>query len=708
MAKPFQPHDAMRLLFDPEQIRFACNPFENAAWKHASQASVGKDGLLPATAFAERDAVDAWARRLTDILEHGANPEELALKLVAIPKHDPWDLDAPPESRTIALRGILGRCLSNHLAAVLEASVEPLLPDCAIAYRPNRSDAVQAAILKVAHAVGVDGRRFYAKLDVKDCFNSMPREAVALALADFGLPNRFIELVMLSVGARRYRRVQGAWVEQNSEKGCPAGLPESSTLVNVLFNAFDRWVRSHCPDLVYYRYCDDFLFVGSSRAQVERAVGELVRCTKALGLKLKGVSPTQSPHSLVHDARERPLRFLGAAIAADGDVHIPHDVVESTRRKIRYRMHHAALAGALVAGQSRYALPGARTRGILTFDADDVLATVVEFHRYWFGLNQGEATAFLGRARTEFDIEPRTGRGPYRKLWVAALGDADNLVGGGMHADQDETSHPLERWVRQEVLPLIRDVQQGVSDEIPWELHDELSTIGLGGTSDPSDKGMLTHLVDARGQSPLGEDISSPRAREDEALGFATDDLDVNAKELNGSAIGALGFNRASRGPAPSRETSGATTLGPPVPPGRPSDSTTRLVFVRHTYNHETDETVVRTDEFSMEGRPLGTFQMAYRDQQPTIAVLDHLLRRAAQSGGARLVFAMEKSWLAKALLRRGLELRSVAMMQRIQKLHAVAPTALVIAPVRFSAKDKADDGAMMSSGVQLVGVEGP
>jgi len=680
----------MRLLFDPEQIRFACNPYENEAWKHASQSSVGKDGLLPATAFAERDAVESWARRLTDFLERGVDSEQLALKLVAIPKHDPWDFDAPTESRTIALRGILGRCLSNHLAAVLQATVEPLLPDCAIAYRPNRSDAVQAAILQVAHAFGVDGYRFYAKLDVRDCFHSMPREAVAQALGDLGLPNRFIELVLQSVGAPRYRRVQGAWVRQNSERGCPAGLPESSTLVNVLFNAFDRRVRSHCPDLVYYRYCDDFLFVGSSRGQVERAVGELVRCTKAFGLKLKGVSSTQSPRSLVHDARRHPLRFLGAEIAADGDVHIPRDVVESTRKKLRYRMQQAALAGDLVTGQSRYAVPGARTRGILTFDADDVLATVVEFHRYWFQMNQGEATAFLGRARTEFAIEPRTGRGPYRKLWIAALGDAENLVGGGMQADQDETSHPLERWVRQEVLPLIRDVHQGVSDEIPWELHDEVDAIRLGGTSDPSSDAVPRRHVDARGQSPLGEDIHSPLALEDEALGFAADDMEVIAKGLNGSAIGALGFNRAPRGSASSREASGATTLGPPVPPGRPSDSTTRVAFVRHTHNHETNETVVRTDEFSMEGRPFGTFETPYKDQQPTIAVLDHLLRRVAQSRGARLVFAMEKSWLAKALLRRGLEIRSVAMMRRVWRLHAAAPTAVVIAPVRFPVRSEA------------------
>jgi hypothetical protein len=667
----------MELVLDSERIRAACNPFANEGWKHASQMSVGRDGILCAEAFAGRGAVEAWARKLTTVLKGQVDREELALKVKRISKRAPWKNKQGCSWRDVAIGGILGRCLAIHLGGVLRETVEPLLPSCAIAYRTGRSAMVERAVLRVAHAIGMDDYRYYAKLDIADCFNSMPRSAVRRSLLSMGFPEEFVQLVMLSVGAPRYRQRQGSWVRQSSEKGCPAGLPESSTLVNVLFLEFDRWAQRHCSGLVYFRYCDDFLFVGRTRADVERAVAELLRVTHELGLTLKDVSPKQSPASLVHDVRQQALVFLGSEIAADGNVHIPSGALNAEFAKIRYRMAQAARVGHLVAARSRYAARGRRSRGVLTFDGDDLLATVTAFYRRWFTLNRGEAKAFLARADTEFNLNPRTRRAPYRKLWIAALGSTESLVGGGAIADQDATSDPLEAWVRRDVFPLMREVLQGVASETPWDLLDELDALAGRGTSDLSSEG--THKRDFEAQGRLVDTTSA------KTLGSCTDGVeDEGAKEPNGLAIGALGLERAPRGAAPCCKTSGATTMGPPVPPGRPLSLPIRLVFVRHRYDPTANATTVWSDEFSDGGRPLGTFEMVYAEQQPTTAVLDHLLQRASQIRGARLVFAMEQAMLAKHLLRDGLEFRSVAVIQRVWHLHAVAPTAVVMGPIRF------------------------
>jgi len=677
--------DVMALLLEPTRIRLACDPYQNKAWKKASQMTTGVDGLMPKAAFADRRrSIDEWAKKLTDALLNGVDAKALALKVLEIPKKEPWEAGARDgEYRGIVIRGIFGRCLSSHLSAILQDTAEPLLPPCAIAYRPERSDMVQRAILRVATAVGIEGFRFYAKLDVADCFNQLPRRDVARAMKDLGYPARFVYLVMASVGATRYRRVQGGWVQQHSEQGCPAGLPESSILVNIFFLAFDRWIGRHCPHLVYFRYSDDVLFVGKTRLEVEPAVSELMKFTKRHGLRLKAVSPNQSPASLVHDVQDQRLVFLGAEIGPDGDVHIPADVLDGEIAKIRYRLDRAAKTGHLVVGQSRYAGAGRRGRGVPTYDGDDVLASVIEFYRYWFQLNQGEAKVFLGRAQLEFNVNVLSGTAPYGKVWVAALGALDNLVGGGIHAGQDNTSDSLERWVRFEVIPLIREVQRGVPSGTPYELLDELADLGLRETSDPGTEEPHEGPLHPGGHQRHEAERSWSTPASDDLRGLPGDDVEVDAKELSSSATGAFGLTAAPRGLATGHETSGATTLGSPPPPGQPSGPDWRLVCLHHQYDPERDSVLVRTDEFSDLGRPLGTWEMTYEGQPPMSAVVEHLLRRLAQVQGVRVAVAMHDAWLAKLLLQDGREFRSLGLFQRVAALHAIGANVVVIGPVR-------------------------
>jgi hypothetical protein len=165
-------------------------------------------------------------------------------------------------------------------------------------------------------------------------------------------------------------------------------------------------------------------------------------------------------------------------------------VLEGQFAKVRYLLDRAARHSDLVCSHSRYAESARRTAGVATHDSNDVRASIAGFHRYWADLDQGEARIFLARASIEFPVNSMTGAGPYRKLWVAALGAPEDLSGGGDTAAQEDTSTPLEGWIRAEVLPLIRGALSGTSQGPSWETSGEIEDLDLVGTSDPDEGGL--------------------------------------------------------------------------------------------------------------------------------------------------------------------------------------------------------------------------
>lgn len=691
-ARRARPADAMALVMDPERMLFACDPYRNAMWKKASQLSTGVDSLLVSDAFHGGPSVDEWAARLERVLRVGVDPEELALKVQLVPKREPWEVvDLPAmERRSIVVRGVFGRCFSNHLASVLQETSEALLPPSAIAYRLHNRDVVNEAILDVAAAIGLQGYRYWAKLDVKDCFNSLSRPVVARALTDFGYPSEFVKLVMSSVGAPRYRRVQGRLVKQKSDRGCPAGLPESSIIVNVLFAPFDREMERLFPGVLYRRYSDDFLFLGKTAAEVEAAVARLLRWIRSAGLSLKAVSPNQSARSLVNDVHQRSLVFLGAEIDRLGRIRAPSDVVEGQFAKVRYLLDRAARHAELVCGRSRYAGAGRRAAGIPTHDLGDIRAANAGFHRYWFELDQGEATIFLARARQEFSMDPLSGAGPFQKLWVAALGDTVNLIGGGIGANQDVTADPLEGWFRAEALPLIRDVLSGTQLGFPGGLAGDGGDFDFLGTSDPVDEELSDQAPHPWGRLTNEESIPSwSTPGQGDPYGAPWTGSDVN--ELVGLANEACGFSAVPRGSVKNRESSGNTAPGSASPPGEPRVSDLRLLLLEHEYDPVNETTRVQTNEFSVLGGLLGSWAMTFEGMPPETAVLEHLIIRLRQTFGQRVVVAMRGAWLPKLLLQQGREPRSVGLFQRLRRLHGLGSRVAIVGPVRARRRPNLD-----------------
>lgn len=698
----------MRLLVDPRRIQEACDPYSNAAWKHAGQMTRGYDGLLVADAFAERGSVEKYAERLLaacegDIQQFTSAVAAEPLKITSIPKREPWEEDEALEGlggnedasrkvvqevRDIAIRSVFGRCVSNHIAAILSDCVDHLLPNVAIAYRPGRPNAVQGAILEAAQAITED-HVFWVKLDVRDAFNTMVRGRVAEELRVLGFEEDFINRVLAVVGAPRRRRVRGQWVEVPNDHGCPAGMPESSIMMNVLFRRFDLEMVNGHRGIFYRRYSDDLLFIARSRQDAEKALKELLRWARNVGLKVKNVSPNQGPASLVQDIRTEHLLFLGAEIGPDGDIHIPADALQGQMRKVEHRMTLAHREGHLVASVSRYATGASIDDTIETYDWEDIQRSVLQFCGYWDGLNKVEAQGFLARVEGEFSFEPTSTTGPCRKVWAATLGCADDTIGGGK-TDRVMIRESFTTRVRDAVLPLIKDALLDEKDHTK-----ETSDYGKDSVSSTGDGGpLMGHRY--REEESMADDSSWPTPGKDVPDGDSAP-RDEDAYEPGCSATGIRGFARAPRGSSDEGvEASGATTPGPAVPPSRPVLKETFLVFLAHRVveTDRGDAVIVGTAEFdTTTGMPseIGIPVMVYEPEATggglpaEVVVVEHLRQRLAQlPPEARVVVAMESGWLVKLLLQRGREFRSTGLFQRIRELHAHGPRLVVVGACRL------------------------
>lgn len=700
-----EPSQAMRLLVEPERIREACDPFTNPAWKHAGQMTRGYDGLLVADAFAHGASVEKYAERLRaacegDVQEFLRVIAAEPLKITSIPKRHPWEEDdglegleanegpgrkVVQEVRDIAIRTVFGRCVSNQIAGILSDCADHLLPDVAIAYRPGRANAVQEALLEAAKAIA-EGYVFWVKLDVSDAFNTMPRDKVAQELRVLGFEEDFINRVLAVVAAPRKRRVRGQWVDVPNDRGCPAGMPESSILMNVLFRRFD--LEMGHKKVFYRRYSDDLLFLARSKQDAEKAVKELLRWARNVGLKLKGVSPNQGPASLVHEIRTANLVFLGAEIGPDGDIHIPADALEGQIRKVEHRLNLAHREGNLVAGVSRYAQGASIDDAIQTYDWEDIQRSVLQFFWYWDGLNKVEAQGFLSRVEGEFDFDPTSTTGPRRKVWAATLGYPDDAIGGGS-SDRVKIRESITTRVRDEVIPLIKDALQDEKDHTK-----DTSDHGKDSVSSTGDGGSPTGHRDREEESDE-DDFSWPTPAEDPGDGdpHTVDDV----YEPGCSATGIRGFARAPRGRSgDGAEASGATTSGPAAPPSRPVLKETFLVFLGHRVvrTERGDAVIVGTAEFdattgapSEVAMPVMTYDAEITGSGLTaeVVVVEHLRQRLAQApAGAIVVVAMESAWLVKLLVQRGREFRSTGLFQRVRELHRDGSRVAVVGPCRL------------------------
>lgn len=407
--------DAMTLLRNPRMIRHACDVSRNPAFWHADARTRDAHGRTIADCVGFGAHRDVWPSRLEQLVR--LSPTEVEDRLVIEPvKLVP--IRRPGRSaRVVGVPTFFRRCYSNLVQAVLERTGDHLLPDNVRGYRKGRPEAVRAAILDVADGVRKGRIRHWAKLDFSSYFSVMPWAGIEDALRHFGYDQEFIALVMAGVRCPLVTADRGGnLMAVRNDRGAQMGLPESSTLANMLPWQLDEHFARLGPRVHYDRYSDDILIGSAIESEVVGAVRTVMGWARRHGISIKGVSPDQRPATLVHDVLNRKIEYLGAEIDQHGSVHMPLAKLKAKLEEVEHRFERLAV-DEVIEGVSRHG----DGRGVDVFDDDDVGALVEGFLGYWESLDprgHAKAQALIDK---DFPLARSSRNGGPGKVWVATL-----------------------------------------------------------------------------------------------------------------------------------------------------------------------------------------------------------------------------------------------------------------------------------------------
>lgn len=185
----------------------------------------------------------------------------------------------PP--RPIGVLTVTDRIVHRAVAQVLIPLFEPHFDDYSHAYRTGRSP--QTALAQARdHALG--GRPWLVKLDLRDCFGSVPVKplwrTVNKRVRDLALRKLLKRLLSVEVviesnsGLRQY----------SSPKGLLQGSPLSPLLANIYLDAFDKKARA--LEMRFVRYGDDIAAFAATRKEAENALDGAVSILENLKLRI--------------------------------------------------------------------------------------------------------------------------------------------------------------------------------------------------------------------------------------------------------------------------------------------------------------------------------------------------------------------------------------------------------------------------------------
>ena len=718
-ASMVSPATALKLLRDPARIHFACNPFENERWAHADARTTGADRQVVAESFADRTVVDTYAEEVTRIVHLSTaelipfvqSDQRMLLLLKDISRDEPWD-EPTGRTRPIVIPSVLRRCVSNLLADVLDATCDHLLPACAVAYRPGNHDVVAETIIDVASDVHFGGKYFYWKYDLRKAFPSLPWMLVRASLEAIGYQEAFVDVVLALVAAPVVREVTGQFVPVPNDKGCQAGLPESSILLNIVLKPIDEELLRSFPKLTYRRYSDDGVTLGAQRHVVVGAVRRILTWARANGLRLKDTSPDQGAQSLVLDIRAQVLPLLGAEIHADGDIHIRQAKLDRQIRKLTFMIAHTPeVIGdfELIAGTSKYA-PG--TRGLCSYDRLDFQESFESFFSYAFALNEGDAYIFLDRVRDELRINPQLPPRIYTEhVWVAALGDLGAVQAGG-HRNLHRT-HPaiLKQWflyttALKDKKPIDLEEVEGATSESEAVGEERGDSAHGDGESAPGGAGSDVHVADEEerdvdapflpyGEEDAGDDAEGPEGPGAESLASSlpgTDDEEgfSDVEEQDSAFLSeterssrSVWFLSTSLADLSGRAEDVVQELEPPGPCAPDNCLVVHVVATRVARRREDGGTVVGVQEFERQGRASHArlnYCARQHEQSAVLELVAGLREQALRAGYKTVLILLDDAELPKTLLQNHRAFRRPGLFRLVLDLHAPHPLAVVIA----------------------------
>jgi group II intron reverse transcriptase/maturase len=187
----------------------------------------------------------------------------------------------PP--RPLGIPTFIDRIVHRALVQVLIPIFEPHFDDYSHAYRTGRS--TQTALAQ-ARAHALDGRPWVVKIDLHDCFGSIPHQPllrlVNRRIHDFAVRKLLKRLVAVEVVTESNSGLR----QVSKPAGLLQGSPLSPLLANVYLDAFDRAARESRLARHFVRYGDDIAIFAATRQEAEAALNDAARILENLHLQL--------------------------------------------------------------------------------------------------------------------------------------------------------------------------------------------------------------------------------------------------------------------------------------------------------------------------------------------------------------------------------------------------------------------------------------
>ena len=265
--------------------------------------------------------------------------------------------------RGISLLDVIGKLFARILQDRLQTVAEDILPDSQCGFRKGRGciDMVFMARQLVEKSIEHDSTLYALFIDLKKAYDSIPRAALWLVLAQFGVPPRMLSLIeSLHDGMEARVRVSRAVTDTILvNNGLRQGCPLAPVLFNLYFSAVVTYWRakSSAPGVcIRYRigrrlvgdrtaksrlqpqwitesqFADDAALYTTSRASLGPMASEFIQCASPFGFtvsipKTKGMAVGDGSvgrHLNLGNGQRIEMAdsftYLGSAIFADGSV----------------------------------------------------------------------------------------------------------------------------------------------------------------------------------------------------------------------------------------------------------------------------------------------------------------------------------------------------------------------------------------------------
>ncbi|MCI0694032.1 reverse transcriptase/maturase family protein [candidate division KSB1 bacterium] len=260
------------MLFHPLYQKLCADDNLNRAWRAVRRLSdaAGLDGMT--AAHFEPQAFVRLKKLQEELLHFKYQPQ--SVKRIFMPREV-----GPP--RPLGIPTFVDRIVHRALVQILIPIFEPNFDDYSHAYRTGRSPQTAMAQAR-DHALG--GRPWVMKIDLRDCFGSIPHRpllrAVNRRLHDFAVRKLLKRLLDVEVITESNSGLRQA----SKQQGLLQGSPLSPLLANIYLDAFDQAAR--LQGLRFVRYGDDIAIIAATRQEADDALDAAARILEKLHLPL--------------------------------------------------------------------------------------------------------------------------------------------------------------------------------------------------------------------------------------------------------------------------------------------------------------------------------------------------------------------------------------------------------------------------------------